>query len=149
LSCKTPSSGRGQRKLALPVKCPSAKPFLELSPQFKVKGAADEQIYETFACIMVLPISHSMGSEVPVPCSERNCSRGSIPVHTGFSGRLDCQIVEVNVKADHIHLLVKIPKVSISEFMGTVKGRKSIRVFKKFPYLKERPYWGNHFWADG
>ena len=67
-----------------------------------------------------------------------------------FSGRLGCHIVEVSVQPDHIHLLVKIPpKVSISEFMGTVKGRTAIRVFKKFPYLKERPYWGNHFWADG
>ena len=67
-----------------------------------------------------------------------------------FSGRLSCHIVEVNVQPDHIHLLVKIPpKVSISEFMGIVKGRTAIRVFKKFPYLKERPYWGNHFWADG
>ena len=67
-----------------------------------------------------------------------------------FCGQLGCEVVEVSVQADHVHLLVKIPpKVSISEFMGTVKGRTAIRVFKKYPYLKERPYWGNHFWADG
>ncbi|MEI6263044.1 MAG: IS200/IS605 family transposase [Deltaproteobacteria bacterium] len=67
-----------------------------------------------------------------------------------FSGQLGCHVVELNVQPDHIHLLVKIPpKVSISEFMGTVKGRTAIRVFKKFPYLKQRPYWGNHFWANG
>ena len=67
-----------------------------------------------------------------------------------FCGQLGCEVVEVNVQHDHVHLLVKIPpKVSISEFMGTVKGRTAIRVFKKYPYLKERPYWGNHFWADG
>ena len=41
------------------------------------------------------------------------------------------------------------PKVSISELMGTLKGRTAIRVFKKFPYLKNKPYWGNHFWAPG
>ena len=23
------------------------------------------------------------------------------------------------------------------------------RVFSKFPYLKDKPYWGNHFWAPG
>ena len=22
-------------------------------------------------------------------------------------------------------------------------------MFKKFPDLKKRPYWGNHFWAEG
>jgi putative transposase len=33
--------------------------------------------------------------------------------------------------------------------MGAIKGRTAIRVFKQYPYLRERPYWGNHFWADG
>ncbi len=41
------------------------------------------------------------------------------------------------------------PKVSISDFMGILKGRTAIRVFKQFPYLKKKPYWGNHFWAPG
>mgnify|MGYP001810619349 FL=1 len=67
-----------------------------------------------------------------------------------FAGRLGCVIIELNVQQDHVHLLVKIPpKVSISEFMGSVKGQTAIRVFKKFPYLRERPYRGNHFWANG
>ncbi len=67
-----------------------------------------------------------------------------------FAGRLGCVIIELNVQQDHVHLLVKIPpKVSISEFMGSVKGQTAIRLFKKFPYLRERPYWGNHFWANG
>ncbi|MCP4269375.1 MAG: IS200/IS605 family transposase [Candidatus Brocadiaceae bacterium] len=67
-----------------------------------------------------------------------------------FSSRLGCEVVELNVVEDHVHLLVKIPpKLSISSFMGTVKGRTAIRVFKKFPNLKKKPYWGNHFWAQG
>ena len=33
--------------------------------------------------------------------------------------------------------------------MGTLKGRTAIRVFTEFPDLKEKPYWGNHFWARG
>ena len=33
--------------------------------------------------------------------------------------------------------------------MGTVKGKATMRVFTKFPGLKVKPYWGNHFWADG
>ena len=58
-----------------------------------------------------------------------------------FAGRLGCEVLELNVQADHVHLLVKIiPKVSISEFMGAIKGRTAIRVFKKFPYLRERPF---------
>ena len=65
-----------------------------------------------------------------------------------FSGQLGCEVVELNIQQDHIHLVSNVPpKVSISKFMGTLKGRTAIRVFSKFPYLKEKPYWGNHFWA--
>ena len=69
---------------------------------------------------------------------------------TIFSDQLGCEIVELNIKADHIHLIPNVPpKVSISQLMGTLKGRTAIRVFKQFPHLKKRPYWGNHFWAKG
>lgn len=60
-----------------------------------------------------------------------------------FSGRLGCEVVVLNVQPDHVHLLVKIlPKVSVSEFMGSIKGRTAIRVFKQYPYLKEHPLLG-------
>jgi len=67
-----------------------------------------------------------------------------------FSSQLDCKIVELNIQADHVHLLVMIPpKISISDYVGTVKERTAIRVLNKFKKLKQKPYWGNHFWARG
>ena len=67
-----------------------------------------------------------------------------------YCGRLGCEIVELNVQPDHVHLLVKVPpKIPISELMGTLKGKTALRLFSRFPYLKQRPYWGNHFWAKG
>ncbi len=67
-----------------------------------------------------------------------------------FAERLGCEIVELNVQADHVHLLINVPpKVSISKLLGTVKGKTAIQVFRQFPYLKKKPYWGNHFWAKG
>jgi len=68
----------------------------------------------------------------------------------GLSKQLGCTIEELNVQKDHIHLLVVIPpKVSISHYMGVVKGKTEIRLFYKFPNLRVKPYWGNHFWAKG
>ena len=67
-----------------------------------------------------------------------------------FSERLEGEIVELNVRVDHIHLLgMVLPKLSISEYVGTIKGRTAIRVLNKFRELKQKPYWGNHFWARG
>jgi putative transposase len=67
-----------------------------------------------------------------------------------FSEQLGCEIIEINIQIDHVHLIVMVPpKVSISGYAGTVKGRTAIRVFNRFRKLKEKPYWGNHFWARG
>ena len=67
-----------------------------------------------------------------------------------YSSRLGGEIVELNVQAEHVHLLVKAPpKLSISKLMGTVKGKSALRVFTRFSQLKKKPYWGNHFWAKG
>lgn len=67
-----------------------------------------------------------------------------------FSEQLGCEIIEMNIQVDHVHLLVMVPpKVSVSGFVGTIKGRTAIRVLHKFRKLKEKPYWGNHLWARG
>ena len=67
-----------------------------------------------------------------------------------FSEQQQCEVVELNVQFDHVHLLVMVPpKISISKLVGILKGRTAIRVFNKFRHLKHKPYWGNHFWAKG
>ena len=60
------------------------------------------------------------------------------------------EVVELNVREDHIHMVVSVPpKVSISNLMGVLKGKIAIKLFKSYPDLKKKPYWGNHFWARG
>ena len=63
-----------------------------------------------------------------------------------FSEQQGGEVVELNVQVDHVHLLALVPpKVSVSGYVGTLKGRTAIRVFNRFRKLKEKPYWGNHF----
>ncbi|WP_028321716.1 IS200/IS605 family transposase [Desulfatiglans anilini] len=65
----------------------------------------------------------------------------------GFAG---CEVVELNVQPDHVHLVAMIPaKVGISQLLGRLKGQTSIRLFHQFRHLKKKPYWGNHFWSKG
>jgi putative transposase len=67
-----------------------------------------------------------------------------------FSEQLHCEVIERNVRLDLVHLVVMIPpKVSVSEYVGTVKGRTAKRVLNKFRRLKEKPYWGNRFLSTG
>ena len=61
-----------------------------------------------------------------------------------------CEVQEMSVQNDHIHLVVSIPpKVSFSDMMGILKGKLAIKLFKSYPKMKQKPYWGNHFWARG
>ena len=67
-----------------------------------------------------------------------------------FSEQSKTEIIELNVQMDHVHLLSMVPpKLSISEYVGIIKGRTAIRVLNKFKHLKKKPYWGNHFWSRG
>jgi len=56
------------------------------------------------------------------------------------------EILEMNVKEDHIHMILSIPpRLSISEVMGILKGKTSIKLFKSYPALKRKLYLGNYF----
>ena len=60
------------------------------------------------------------------------------------------EVLELNVQPDHVHAVLQIPpRLSVSEVVGTLKGKTAIKVFKSYPGLKKKPYWGNHFWARG
>jgi len=63
---------------------------------------------------------------------------------------LKCEVKEISIQNDHVHILVSVPpRVSISKLMGTLKGKTAIKLFKSYPELRRKPYWGNHFWARG
>lgn len=67
-----------------------------------------------------------------------------------FSDQKQVEIIEMSVEPDHVHLLVMIPpKVSVSDYCGTIKGRTAIRILNRYKKLRQRPYWGNHFWTQG
>jgi putative transposase len=61
----------------------------------------------------------------------------------------DVHILSGVVSKDHIHLHIEYPpKLSLSDFVQSCKGRSSRLIQKEFPTLGKR-YWGNHFWAVG
>ena len=56
------------------------------------------------------------------------------------------EIVEAHAMPDHIHMLVKIPpKISVSSFMGYLKGKSSLVIFDEHANLKYN-YGSRHFW---
>ena len=59
------------------------------------------------------------------------------------------EIIEANACKDHIHMLVSIPpKLSVSSFMGYLKGKSSLMIFDKHANLKYK-YGNRYFWCRG
>ena len=50
---------------------------------------------------------------------------------------------------DHVHRLLSLPpKVSVSSFMGYLKGKSALMMFDKHANLKYK-FGNKHFWAEG
>ena len=59
------------------------------------------------------------------------------------------KIVEAECCPDHIHMLVEIPpKMSVSGFMGDLKGKSSLMIYEQFGDLRFR-YRNREFWCRG
>ena len=59
------------------------------------------------------------------------------------------EIIEAELCPDHIHMLVSIPpKLSVSSFVGYLKGKSSLMIFDRHANLKYK-YGNRHFWCRG
>jgi putative transposase len=61
----------------------------------------------------------------------------------------EVNLLEGEVCPDHVHILVEIPpKLSISSFMGFLKGKTSLMIFQKYGNMKFK-YRSRNFWCRG
>ena len=86
---------------------------------------------------MELQISHSVCAEIPKKgiLQREACSdRKNTPAVCEWKS---VKIIEADACPDHIHLFVEIPpKLSISGFMGYLKGKSSTMLYEQFGELK-------------
>ena len=61
----------------------------------------------------------------------------------------EVEIIEAHACIYHIHMLVRIPsKLSVSQFMGYLKGKRALMIFENHANLKYK-YGQRTFWARG
>lgn len=59
------------------------------------------------------------------------------------------EILEGHLMPDHVHMLVSIPpKISVSSFMGYLKGKSALMMFDRHANLKYK-FGNRHFWSEG
>ena len=58
-------------------------------------------------------------------------------------------IIEAEVCSDHVHMFLEIPpKLSVSTFMGYLKGKSSVMIYQRWGNLKYK-YRNRSFWCRG
>ena len=61
----------------------------------------------------------------------------------------DVEIIQAEVCPDHIHMLVSIPpKMSVSSFMGFLKGKSSLMIYERWGDQKFK-HKNREFWCKG
>ena len=59
------------------------------------------------------------------------------------------EIIEAEACIDHVHMLVSMPPhLSVSQFMGFLKGKSTLMIFDRHANLKYK-YGSRHFWCRG
>lgn len=88
------------------------------------------------------------------PKYRRKVIYGKIKIDIGkiirlLSARKGVEIIEAEACGDHIHLLVSIPpKISVSSYVGYLKGKSSLMIFDRHANLKYK-YGNRTFWCRG
>ena len=60
--------------------------------------------------------------------------------------RKGVHIVEAEMCRDHVHMLVEIPpSISVSSFVGYLKGKSTLMIFERHANLKYK-FGNRHFW---
>jgi putative transposase len=61
----------------------------------------------------------------------------------------DCEVVEMEIAGDHVHIFTSIPpKYSVGEMVRVLKSVSAKEIFRRYPEVK-RELWGGEFWEDG
>ncbi len=88
------------------------------------------------------------------PKYRRQAIYGKIKADVGKVLRKLCEqkgveTIEAEACPDHIHMLVSIPpSLSVSQFVGYLKGKSSLMIFDRHANLKYK-YGNRHFWCRG
>ena len=88
------------------------------------------------------------------PKYRRQVVYGKLKVDIGKILRTLCEqkgveIIEAEACPDHIHMLLSIPpNVSVSSFIGYLKGKSALMIFDRHANLKYK-YGSRHFWCRG
>ena len=98
---------------------------------------------------MGLQVSYRFCTKIPETSNYKQIRADVGEILGSLCRRKGIEIIEAECCPDHIHMLVRIlPKYSVSEIVGYLKGKSSLMIFERHANLKYK-YGNRHFWCRG
>ena len=98
---------------------------------------------------MGMQVSYSFCTKIPETSNYKQIRADVGEILGSLCRRKGIEIIEAECCPDHIHMLVRIlPKYSVSEIVGYLKGKSSLMIFERHANLKYK-YGNRHFWCRG
>ena len=83
--------------------------------------------------VLTKPIEEHIKEQMPILCE-----------------RYGWEQLAIEVMPDHVHLFVSAPPTTAPNIIAkTLKSILTLSVFRTFPDLKKRRFWGSGLWSDG
>ena len=96
-----------------------------------------------------MQVSYSFCTKIPETSNYKQIRADVGEILGSLCRRKGIEIIEAECCPDHIHMLVRIlPKYSVSEIVGYLKGKSSLMIFERHANLKYK-YGNRHFWCRG
>ena len=97
-----------------------------------------------------MSISYSICTEIQKKRNIRTAKKKDIEdILRKLCEQKGVEIIEAEACVDHIHMLVSIPPhISVSQFMGYLKGKSTLMIFDRHANLKYK-YGSRSFWCRG
>ena len=114
----------------------------------KTKEAVLNGQSKFITCSLEMPVPYSFHTKVSEEDTVWQVKKDVREIISILCKYKDVQIIDGAVCEDHIHLSVAIPpKISISSFMGYLKGKSTLMIYDRHPELQSK--WDKSFWARG
>ena len=114
----------------------------------KTKEAVLNGQSKFITCSLEMPVPYSFHTKVSKKILYGKLKKDVREIISILCKYKDVQIIDGAVCEDHIHLSVAIPpKISISSFMGYLKGKSTLMIYDRHPELQSK--WDKSFWARG
>jgi len=78
----------------------------------------------------------------------QRCAELFHEVEDRYHSQYGLKIHELGIDKDHIHILLEMgPNCTIAKAVKLLKGYSAYKLFREFPYLRKRYFWGGHLWS--